>query len=63
MRLMEKPYSRQEKDNVLDMLQGCICRVCVSEDPLEIVRMVGFATMYINMLAQSRMLEISSEGK
>lgn len=58
---MDKPFTRQEKDNALDMLKGNICRICVSDDPLEIQRMVGFASSRINMLAQSRMLEIKGE--
>lgn len=61
MNLLDKPFTRQEKDNALDMLSGCICRICVSDDPLEIVRMVGFATSRISMLAQSRMLEFEGE--
>ena len=40
------------------MLDGCICRVCVSDDPEEIIRMVGFANDYITMLAYSRMKQL-----
>lgn len=59
MRLMEKPYERAQKEDALRMLDGCICRICVSDEPLEIVRMLGFANDYLTMLAQSRMLEIT----
>jgi hypothetical protein len=62
MKLMDKPFDRQEKDNALRMLDGCICRICVSDDPLEIVRMVGFANDYISSLAQSRMLKLKEDG-
>lgn len=62
MRLMDKPFDRQEKEDQLRSLDGCICRICVSEDPLEIARMVGFANSYISMLAQSRMLELRERG-
>ena len=61
MRLMDKPFTRAEKDNALRMLDGCIARICVSDEPMEIVRMVGFASDYISMLAQSNMLEIQAE--
>ena len=61
MRLMDEPFNYIEKENALRSLDGCICRICVSEDPLEIVRMVGFANDYIAMLAQSRMMQL--EGK
>ncbi|MBQ3589823.1 MAG: hypothetical protein II980_05160 [Clostridia bacterium] len=61
MLLLDNQYSEIEKDNMLRMLDGCICRVCVSNDPLEIVRMVGFANDYIAMLAQNRMLQLRNE--
>ena len=61
MRLMDKQFSRAEKDNALRMLDGCIARICVSNDPMEVVRMVGFANDYISMLAQNNMLEIQAE--
>ena len=61
MRLMDESFNYIEKENALRSLDGCICRICVSEDPLEIVRMVGFANDYIAMLAQSRMMQL--EGK
>ena len=61
MRLMDEPFNYLEKEHALRSLDGCICRICVSEDPLEIVRMVGFANDYIAMLAQSRMMQL--EGK
>lgn len=58
MRLLDKPFTETEKDNTLQMLDGCICRICVSDDPEEIVRMVGFANDYISMLAYSRMIQL-----
>ena len=47
MKLLDKPFTKIEKDNALRLLDGCICRICVSDDPEEIVRMVGFANDYI----------------
>ena len=61
MRLLDKPFNYSEKDNVLRSLDGCICRICVSDDPLEIVRMLGFANDYLAMLAQSRMMQLKEE--
>lgn len=58
MRLLDAPYSRQEKHNQLDMLHGCICRLSVSDDPVEVVRMLGFANDYLSMVAQSRIMEL-----
>ena len=61
MRLLDKPYDRFHKDDALRSLDGCICRICVSDEPLEIVRMLGFANDYLAMLAQSRMLQLREQ--
>ena len=61
MRLLDEPFNHLEKENALRSLDGCICRICVSEDPLEIVRMVGFANDYVAMLAQSRMMQLKEK--
>ena len=61
MRLLDKSFTYFEKEDALRSLDGCICRICVSEDPLEIVRMVGFANDYIAMLAQSRMMQLEED--
>ena len=58
MRLLDKPFTYAEKEDILRSIDGCICRICVSEDPLEIVRMLGFANDYLAMLAQSRMMQL-----
>jgi hypothetical protein len=63
MRLLDKSFNYSEKDNALRSLDGCICRICVSDDPLEIVRMLGFANDYLAMLAQSRMMQLKEEDE
>lgn len=63
MKLMDKPFDYHEKDNVLRSIDGCICRICVSDDPLEIVRMLGFANDYLAMLAQNRMMQLKEKGE
>ena len=62
MKILDKPLSKIEKDNKLQMLNGCICRICVSDDPEEIVCMVGFANDYISTLAYSRMMQIRKQN-
>ena len=57
MFLKDKSMSKADKDEMLRMLDGCICRICVSDDPLEVVRMLGFANDYLAMLAQDRLLQ------
>jgi hypothetical protein len=63
MRLLEQPFSIFEKEETLRMLNGCVARICVSDDALEIIRMVGFANSYISMLAQNNMLRIANAEK
>ncbi len=62
MRLLDKPLSRQETRNCLDMLDGNIARVCVSDDAEEIVRQLGFAIDRLNILAYSRIKELKGEN-
>lgn len=61
MKLLDKPFSYIEKENTLQSLKGCISRICVSDDPLEITRMLGFANDYLAMLAQSRMIQLEEK--
>lgn len=60
MRLLDST-NEFDKDSELRLLDGNICRICVSDDPVEIVRMVGFACDRINMLAQYRMLQLQEK--
>lgn len=62
MRLLDKPFNYAEKEDILRSLDGCICRICVSDEPLEIVRMLGFANDYLAMLAQSRMKQLEENN-
>ncbi len=61
MKLLDKSFDNHEKENTLLLLDGCICRICVSDNPLEIIRMVGFANRYISMLAQNRILQLKEK--
>ncbi len=63
MHLMDEPYTRQQREGVLYMLDGVKCRLCVTDDPKELVRMLGFGCDYLFMLAQSRILEIEQKSK
>ena len=59
--LIQKKFSKQEKEHLLDMLSGCINRLLISDDKLEIVRMVGFINSYVTDLAQHRFLIIDEK--
>lgn len=54
--------TRQEKENVLRMLNGCICRICISDDPLEVVRLMGAANHYLAQLGCNSLVRISGQG-
>lgn len=62
MHLMDINNGRYSKENELRMLEGNINRICVTDDPLELTRMVGFACGRINMLAQYRMLQLEEKN-
>lgn len=59
--MIDKPLSRKERDNKIDLLNGCINRICVSDDKLEIVRMMGSAIRCISLLAESRILDLENQ--
>lgn len=57
MRLLSKPLNRQEMKETLDLLDGNISRICVSDDPEEIMSSLGFAIDRLSMIAYSRFKE------
>ena len=61
MRLLNKPLTRKERQNELDMINGNITRVSVSNDPVEIVAQLGFAIDRLNMVAYSRVMELTQQ--
>lgn len=63
MRLLDAPLSRDEKRVQLEMLEGNIARICVSDDPEEIVKSLGFAVDRLSMIAYSRMKELCKMNK
>lgn len=62
MKLLDKPFTRQEKSNKLDTLQGNIARICVSDDPEEIISSLGFAIDNLSMIAYSRIKELKERS-
>ena len=62
MKLLDKSFNYAEKEDILRSLDGCICRICVSDEPMEIVRMLGFANDYLAMLAQSRLMQLEEKN-
>jgi len=59
MMLLDKPFTKEEIRNTLDMLDGNISRICVSDNAEEIVRSLGFAINRLSMIAYSRVKQLS----
>lgn len=59
--MLDKPLRRRERDNTIDLLRGCVNRICVTDDKLELVRLMGSANYYISRLAENRILELENQ--
>lgn len=60
-KLLDRPFTNEEKRQVLDMLQGNINRVSVSNDIEEIVCQLNFAVDRLSAVAYSRIKELTEE--
>ena len=58
MRLLYKPLDDKEKREMKELLNGNIVRIFLSDDVVEIVSQLGFATERLSMLAYSRVIEL-----
>ena len=63
MRLLDKPLTRDQKEELLRMLDGNIARLCVSDNIEEIISSLGFAIDRLNTMAYSRVKELKERGK
>lgn len=61
MRLLDKSLTTQEKKNELDMLEGNIARIAVSDNVEEVVAQLGFTIDRLSLLAYSRIKEIENK--
>lgn len=57
-KLLNRPYTNEEKRQILDMLRGNINRISVSTDVEEIVCQLNFAVERLSAVAYSRIKEI-----
>ena len=56
--ILDKPLTQVERRNYIDMLEGCKNRICVTDDVGELFILLGSAVYQLNILAQSRYLEL-----
>lgn len=63
MRLLDEPLETAEISNEVESIKGNINRICVSNNPEEIVSSLGFAIDRLSMLAYSRLKELTAQTK
>lgn len=57
-KLLDRPFTNEEKMQILDSVHGNICRISVSDDPEEIVCQLNFAVDRLSAVAYSRIKEL-----
>ena len=62
-KLLDRPFTNDEKREVLNMLQGNINRISVSDDIEEILCQLNFAVDRISSVAYSRIKELKGERR
>lgn len=60
-KLLERPFNREEKRQILDMLQGNINRISVSNNIEDIVCQLNFAVDRLSAVAYSRIKELKED--
>ena len=60
-KLLDKPFTNEEKRHILDMLHGNINRISVSNDIEEIMCQLNFAVDRLSAVAYSRIKELTGE--
>ena len=58
-KLLDRPFTNEEKRQVLDMLRGNINRISVSNDIEEIMCQLNFAVDRLSAVAYSRIKELT----
>lgn len=60
--ILDKPLTEIEQDNRIAILDGCKNRLCVTDDVGELFTLLYSATNCLNILAQSRYLELKESS-
>ena len=60
-KLLDRPFTNEEKRQILDMLRGNINRISVSNDIEEIMCQLNFAVDRLSAVAYSRIKELTGE--
>lgn len=58
-KLLDRPFTTDEKREILDMLRGNISRISVSNDIEEIMCQLNFAVDRLSAVAYSRIKELT----
>lgn len=62
MKLLDRPMDRPMKDELLNLLDRCICRIDMSDDGEEIICMLGFGIDSLAMFAYSKIKELKGQA-
>ena len=62
-RLLDRPFTNDEKRHIIDMLHGNINRISVSDNIEEIVCQLNFAVDRLSAVAYSRIKELTGEDE
>lgn len=60
-KLLDRPFTNEEKRQILDMLRGNINRISVSNDIEEIMCQLNFAVDRLSAVAYSRIKELKED--
>ena len=60
-KILDVPYTSQEKMDILKSIDGNIARISVSDDMQEILCHLNFAVDRLTSVAYSRMVELTEE--
>lgn len=58
-KILDKPFTSDEKRQMLDTIEGNICRISVSDDIEEVIRNLNFAVDKLTAVAYSRVIELT----
>lgn len=59
----DKIMTAQERRNTLDLVDGCLCRLCVSDDVKEMANLFASINIYCSKLVQSNILELREKDE
>lgn len=63
MTFLDTPLSQQEFSNEVDLLNGCINRICVTDSFFELCRYYSIAIERLSTILESRFAELKEDRR